>query len=45
MPPVVGFEAARRIQARPWGRAIRLVALTGWGRPDDRQRTRDGGLA
>jgi two-component system CheB/CheR fusion protein len=44
MPKVNGYEACRRIRAQPWGRALRLVALTGWGQEDDRQRTRAAGF-
>ena len=39
MPNLNGYETAARIRAQPWGRAIPLVALTGWGQPSDRQRT------
>ena len=44
MPKVNGYEAARRIRAEPWGRAPFLVALTGWGADEDRQRTADAGF-
>jgi CheY-like chemotaxis protein len=30
LPTIDGFEAAARIRAEPWGRNIRIVALTGW---------------
>ena len=39
MPNLNGYETAARIRTQPWGRAIPLVALTGWGQPSDRQRT------
>ena len=38
LPGVDGYEAARRIRARPAGQSIRLVALTGYGQPEDRAR-------
>lgn len=38
MPGMDGYEAARRIRQAPWGADITLVALTGWGQPDDRAR-------
>jgi PAS domain S-box-containing protein len=44
MPQVDGYEVCRRIRARSWGRRTRIVALTGWGRPEDRERTRAGGF-
>ncbi|MGV3518926.1 PAS domain S-box protein [Luteitalea sp.] len=44
MPKVNGYDVARRIRAEPWGRNIVLVALTGWGQQDDRQRSADAGF-
>lgn len=44
MPRRDGIEAAQWIRARPWGRRLRLVALTGWGLEQDRERTRDAGF-
>ena len=44
MPGLNGYEAARRIRAEPWGNEPFLVALTGWGADDDRQRTREAGF-
>ena len=38
-----GYEVARRIRAMPGGASIRLIALTGYGQPEDRARAlRDG---
>jgi signal transduction histidine kinase len=31
MPLLDGYEVARRIRAQAWGKAVTLVALTGWG--------------
>ncbi len=42
MPRVDGYEAARRI--RKLGRPIMLVALTGWGQDEDKQRSREAGF-
>jgi CheY-like chemotaxis protein/nitrogen-specific signal transduction histidine kinase len=39
MPGMDGFETARRIRQQPEGRAAILIALSGWGRPEDRART------
>lgn len=38
LPGVDGYEVARRIRAEPTGRGLRLVALTGYGRREDRER-------
>lgn len=44
MPMLNGYEVARRIRQQPWGRQLKLVALTGWGQEEDRQRTREAGF-
>jgi signal transduction histidine kinase len=44
MPGMSGFEVARKIRAKPWGASIRLVAQTGWGQDEDRQRAREAGF-
>jgi CheY-like chemotaxis protein/two-component sensor histidine kinase len=44
MPRVDGLEATRRIRAQPWGKSILIVALTGWGQPNDRRQTHDVGM-
>ena len=38
LPGVDGYEVARRIRSDLRGRPLRLVALTGYGRPEDRER-------
>ena len=43
MPRVDGYEAARRIRER-LGTRIVLVAVTGWGQDEDKQRSRDAGF-
>jgi PAS domain S-box-containing protein len=44
MPKMNGFDAARRIRERPWGRDVLLIALTGWGQDSDRRRSRSAGF-
>jgi signal transduction histidine kinase/ActR/RegA family two-component response regulator len=43
MPKLNGLEAARRIRGEAWGRDMTIIALTGWGQEDDRERSRDAG--
>jgi len=40
-----GYELARRIRSHPLGRDVRLVALTGYGFPEDRALSRQAGFA
>jgi CheY-like chemotaxis protein/anti-sigma regulatory factor (Ser/Thr protein kinase) len=44
LPMIDGFELARRIREIPRHRAIRLVAVTGYGQASDRQRTAAAGF-
>jgi signal transduction histidine kinase len=44
MPKMDGFETARQMRLRPWGTQATLIALTGWGQQQDRQRTAEGGF-
>jgi len=44
MPLLDGYEVARRIRAQEWGKAVTLVALTGWGQESDRRRSQDAGF-
>jgi len=44
MPGMDGYEAARRLRAKPADHAFRLVAMTGWGQEEDRHRTREAGF-
>ncbi|MBL9092064.1 MAG: response regulator [Planctomycetaceae bacterium] len=44
MPILDGCEVARRIRALPGGEKVRLIALTGWGQPEDRRRTEAAGF-
>lgn len=43
LPVLDGFEVARRVRAA-LGSSIALVALTGYGQPEDRQRTAEAGF-
>jgi CheY-like chemotaxis protein len=44
LPKINGYEAARRIRKLPWGASVVLIALTGWGQDEDRQRSRASGF-
>jgi PAS domain S-box-containing protein len=44
MPGMDGFEVARRVRERSEFDEIVLIALTGWGQPDDRDRTQAAGF-
>jgi signal transduction histidine kinase len=44
LPGMDGLELARRIRASAEGRAMRLVALTGYGSTEDRDRSREAGF-
>ena len=44
LPVMDGYEVCRRIREQPWGSAMILVALTGWGQEQDRSRTRAAGF-
>jgi len=44
MPGLTGYEVAKAVRAEPWGQDVTLVAVTGWGQPDDKQRARTAGF-
>jgi CheY-like chemotaxis protein len=44
LPGLDGYEVARRIRADPGGKALFLVALTGYGQPGDRERALASGF-
>jgi CheY-like chemotaxis protein len=44
LPKLDGFEACRRIRQQPGGASMIIVAQTGWGHDEDRQRTHDAGF-
>jgi PAS domain S-box-containing protein len=45
LPGIDGVEAATRIRAMPELQGTTIVAVTGWGQPSDRARTRAAGIA
>lgn len=44
LPGITGYEVAQRIRQEPENHGIRLVALTGYARPEDRQRVLEAGF-
>ena len=44
MPKMTGHDAARYIRQHSWGKDALLIALTGWGRDEDRRRTEQAGF-
>jgi PAS domain S-box-containing protein len=43
MPRLNGLDATRRIREQAWGKAMVIVALTGWGQEGDRRRSNEAG--
>ena len=44
LPGLDGYEVARRVRASEGGRTVRLVALTGYGLPEDHRRSHEAGF-
>jgi PAS domain S-box-containing protein len=44
MPELNGYETARRIRREAWGKRALLIAITGWGQKDDKERARAAGF-
>lgn len=44
LPGMNGYEVCRSIRQQPWGKDIRIVALTGWGQDQDRRIAREAGF-
>jgi signal transduction histidine kinase/ActR/RegA family two-component response regulator len=44
MPRLNGYEAARKIREQSRGERMVLIALTGWGQEEDRQRSTEAGF-
>jgi CheY-like chemotaxis protein len=44
MPRTNGYEVARHIRSQPWGKDLVLLAVTGWGQAEVRQKTREAGF-
>jgi PAS domain S-box-containing protein len=44
MPDLNGYEVCRRLRREPWGAAMMLIACTGWGQQEDRDRATEAGF-
>jgi CheY-like chemotaxis protein len=44
LPGLNGYEVCRRIRQQSWGKNVVLVALTGWGKDEDRQKSAEAGF-
>jgi CheY-like chemotaxis protein len=44
MPALNGLDLASRIRTNAWGKGMRLIALTGWGQPEDVLRSQRAGF-
>ena len=44
LPDLDGYKLAQRLRATPWGHGAVLVAVTGWGQEQDRQRAIEAGF-
>ena len=44
MPGMDGYELARRVRRESWGRGMQLIALTGWGKDEDKNLAAQAGF-
>ena len=44
LPEMDGFEVCRAIRQEPWGKNIWIIAMTGWGQAEDRERSKQAGF-
>jgi PAS domain S-box-containing protein len=44
LPKMNGYEVVRCIRQEPWGKDMKLVALTGWGQEEDVRRSMEAGF-
>jgi CheY-like chemotaxis protein/anti-sigma regulatory factor (Ser/Thr protein kinase) len=44
MPRMNGYDACEKIRLQPWGAGAFIVALTGWGQDEDKNRSRAAGF-
>ncbi len=45
MPDMDGYATCRAIREQPWGGQVPVIALSGYGQEEDRQRTKEAGFS
>ena len=44
LPKLNGYDVCRRIREKPGGKKVLLVAVSGWGKEEDRRKSREAGF-
>jgi CheY-like chemotaxis protein len=44
MPRMNGFDACKAIRSMQWGKSIHIIALSGWGQEEDRNKSEEAGF-
>jgi len=44
LPKMNGYDACRKIREQPSGKRMMLIALTGWGQDEDREKSQAAGF-
>jgi CheY-like chemotaxis protein len=44
LPQMDGYEVCKAIRAQSWGSDISIIAMTGWGQDEDRERSKEAGF-
>jgi CheY-like chemotaxis protein len=44
LPGIDGYEVAQRLRANPEFKETQFIAMTGYGQPEDRRRSREAGI-
>src|SRR5207249_9233115 len=44
LPKLNGYEVAHAIRQQPWGQAMVLIAVTGWGQERDKAQAKEAGF-
>ena len=44
LPKLNGYDVARRMRQQPWSHSATLIALTGWGKDEDRRLSQEAGF-
>jgi signal transduction histidine kinase len=44
LPKLNGYEVCRQLRQQPWGKRVVIVAVTGWGQDEDREKSMEAGF-